>query len=157
LLARLVAVPAPTDLRQLADIAAAMLEQVPRSVHVLREAAEQRLVRACASAVSELISEPGDRLLHWDLHYENVLAGERGPWLAIDPKPYVGDPTYDVLQHLLNCDARLHADPRRLARQLAGLLELDANRVLQWLFARCVIESVGWSGLADIARRLAPS
>ncbi len=32
-----------------------------------------------------------------DLHAENVLAAEREPWLIVDPKPHVGDPTYDPL------------------------------------------------------------
>ena len=41
-------------------------------------------------------------LLHTDLHAGNVLAAEREPWLAIDPKPYVGDPAYDVTQHIFN-------------------------------------------------------
>jgi len=50
-------------------------------------------------------------LLCTDLHADNVLAAQREPWLAIDPKPYVGDPTYDALQHLLNCEERLVADP----------------------------------------------
>ena len=36
--------------------------------------------------------------------------------LVIDPKPYVGDPCYDVLQHALNCPGRLVADPLGLAR-----------------------------------------
>jgi streptomycin 6-kinase len=44
-----------------------------------------------------------EALLCTDLHAENVLAAQREPWLVIDPKPYVGDPTYDALQHLLNC------------------------------------------------------
>jgi len=34
-------------------------------------------------------------LLCTDLHPGNVLAARREPWLVIDPKPYVGDPTYD--------------------------------------------------------------
>ena len=41
-------------------------------------------------------------LLFTDLHPDNVLAAQREPWLAIDPKPYVGDPSYDPLQHMLN-------------------------------------------------------
>ena len=41
---------------------------------------------------------PTEVLLTTDLHAGNVLAGERCPWLVIDPKPYVGDPHYDVLQ-----------------------------------------------------------
>ncbi len=95
-------------------------------------------------------------LLGTDLHAGNVLAAGREPWLVVDPKPHVGDPTYDALQHLLNCDARLQADPVGLARRMAGLLDLDADRLLLWLFARCVQESPGWEGLADVARRIAP-
>jgi streptomycin 6-kinase len=84
------------------------------------------------------------------------LAAEREPWLVIDPKPYVGDPTYDALQHLLNCDERLHADPVGLARRVADLLGLEEERLLLWLFARCVQESPDWPALAEIARRVAP-
>jgi streptomycin 6-kinase len=76
--------------------------------------------------------------------------------LVIDPKPYVGDPTYDVLQHLLNCEERLRVDPHRLAGRLAGLLGLDRERLLLWLFARCVQESLDQPSLAETARRLAP-
>jgi streptomycin 6-kinase len=95
-------------------------------------------------------------LLCTDLHAGNVLAAEREPWLVIDPKPYAGDPTYDPLQHMLNCDERLQADPRGLAHRLADLLGLDRDRLLLWLFARCVQESPDWPGLADVARRIAP-
>jgi streptomycin 6-kinase len=97
-----------------------------------------------------------DVLLCTDLHAQNVLAAEREPWLAIDPKPYVGDPTYDPLQHMLNCAERLHADPRGLAARLADLLELDRDRLLLWLFARCVQESADWPALASVALQVAP-
>ena len=78
-------------------------------------------------ALFRALPATGDRdlLLCTDLHAENVLAAEREPWLVIDPKPYVGDPTYDVLQHLLNCDDRLRVDPRNLAWRMADLLGLD--------------------------------
>lgn len=96
-------------------------------------------------------------LLCTDLHTGNVLAAEREPWLVIDAKPYVGDPTYDALQHMLNCDARLHADPNGLARRIADLLDLEAERLVLWLFARCVQESAEWPQLANVARMLAPA
>ena len=63
---------------------------------------------------------PRDVLLVTDLHAGNVLRAEREPWLVIDPKPFVGDPTYDALQHLLNSDNRLHADPIGLVSRMAG-------------------------------------
>ncbi|WP_433306940.1 aminoglycoside phosphotransferase family protein [Actinoplanes sp. CA-030573] len=94
-------------------------------------------------------------LLATDLHAGNILAADREPWLAIDPKPYLGDPSYDPVQHLLNCQQRLTADPAGLTRRMAGLLELDLDRLRQWLFARCVQESLDEPGLLDVAARLA--
>jgi streptomycin 6-kinase len=83
-----------------------------------------------------------------------VLAAKREPWLLIDPKPYVGDPTYDALQHMLNCVERLQADPAGLTGRMADLLGLDAARLCRWLFARCVQEALGSPLLADAARRV---
>jgi streptomycin 6-kinase len=94
-------------------------------------------------------------LLATDLHAENVLSAQREPWLAIDPKPHVGDPVYDALQHMLNCD-RLRTDPIALASRLAALLDLDADRLRRWLFARCVVESPGNPDAARVATLLAP-
>jgi streptomycin 6-kinase len=94
-------------------------------------------------------------LLCTDLHAGNVLSAAREPWLVIDPKPYVGDPCYDVLQHALNCPERLVADPAGLARRLAALADLDADRVRHWLFARCIIEALEQPHLATAARALA--
>ncbi|MEX2395174.1 MAG: aminoglycoside phosphotransferase family protein [Actinomycetota bacterium] len=93
-------------------------------------------------------------LLCTDLHAANVLAAEREPWLVVDPKPYVGDPAYDALQHMLNCDGRLRADPNGLSDRMAGLLEVDAHRVRTWLFARCVQESSGGWELLDVAKKI---
>jgi streptomycin 6-kinase len=94
-------------------------------------------------------------LLATDLHTGNVLAARREPWLVIDPKPYVGDPAYDITQHLLNDRARLIADARRFARLMAGLAGVDADRVIAWLFARCVVEAAWWPyDLVPVARTL---
>ena len=91
-----------------------------------------------------------------DLHAGNVLASQREPWLVIDPKPFVGDPAYDAVQHMLNCDERLAADPAGLSDRMASLLELDADRVRLWLFARCAQESLHDLTMREPARRLAP-
>jgi streptomycin 6-kinase len=97
----------------------------------------------------------GSVLLCTDLHAGNILASERESWLMIDPKPYVGDRTYDALQHVLNCE-RLMSDPLGLVERMAGLLDLDAERLRLWLFARCVIEAPDWPNLGQVARALAP-
>jgi streptomycin 6-kinase len=98
----------------------------------------------------------GEVLLCTDLHAENVLAAEREEWLVIDPKPFVGDPTYDALQHLLNCEDRLQTDPRGLTTRVSGLLGLDPERLLLWLFARLVVDSASWPWALEIARRVRP-
>lgn len=95
-------------------------------------------------------------LLCTDLHAENVLSAQREPWLVIDPKPFIGDPAYDPIQHMLNCDQRLGDDPVGLAQRMAGLLDLDPQRVQQWLFARCTQESLSDPELREPAHRLRP-
>ncbi|WP_371785973.1 aminoglycoside phosphotransferase family protein [Streptosporangium subroseum] len=149
LMARLTSLPAPSDLRRLSDIAAAMLDQVPQAVPALRDPDEQRLVRTCASAVAELVGEPGDRLLHWDLHYDNVLAGEREHWLAIDPEPLAGDPGFELLPALDNRWEEVEATgdvARAVLRRfdlLTETLGLDRGRAVGWTLGR-VLQNALW-------------
>jgi streptomycin 6-kinase len=99
-----------------------------------------------------------DALLVTDLHAGNVLKSEREPWLVIDPKPFVGDRCYDPVQHLMNCEARLQADPIGLVHRVADLAEVDRERVRLWTFARAAADPRDdWKNTrwAEIARRLA--
>lgn len=155
LLRRLWAVPAGAaefpSLQQMCDQWADRFEtQAPPPI-------DAGLVRAGSTLFRELPSTTTRSvLLCTDLHAGNVLAAEREPWLVIDPKPYVGDPTYDPLQHMLNCPTRLHADPDGLCARIADLLDLDRERLRLWLFARSVVEASVWAGLAELVPRLAP-
>lgn len=81
-----------------------------------------------------------DVLLATDLHAGNVLRSQREPWLVIDPKPFIGDRAYDPVQHLMNCEARLHRDPMELVRRVADLAEVDAERLRLWTFARAAAD-----------------
>jgi streptomycin 6-kinase len=141
LLARLTSVPAPAGMRRLGDIARGMLEQVPRALGRIPDPADRRLVADCAAAVREVLSEPGDRLLHWDLHYDNVLAAERAPWLAIDPKPLAGDPGFDLLPAI---DNRYDpADTHWRFDALTDVLALDRERARAWTLGR-VLQNCVW-------------
>jgi streptomycin 6-kinase len=97
-------------------------------------------------------------LLATDLHAGNVLRARREPWLVIDPMPFVGDPAYDATQHLLNCEARMRDDPHGTIARFADLLDVDAERVRLWMFARAAAESRDdWRETwMDLARVLAP-
>jgi len=98
-----------------------------------------------------------DVLLHTDLHAGNVLSSQREPWLAIDPKPFIGDPAYDATQHLLNCVHRLRADPHGMIHRMSDLLEVDRDRLRLWTLARLAAAPSGaWDAeSANIATRLA--
>jgi len=105
-------------------------------------------------------SAPSRVLLATDLHAGNVLAAQREPWLAIDPKPFVGDAAYDATQHLLfDSRASVLADSDEAIRSFADLLELSHERVRLWTFARAALMSGSdparhWA--TELARALAP-
>ncbi|SDL08589.1 aminoglycoside phosphotransferase family protein [Streptomyces indicus] len=141
LLARLTAVPAPPGLRTLEAAAREMLAETPEAVRELPEA-ERQLVLACASQVREVVDEPGDRLLHWDLHFDNILAADREPWLAIDPKPLAGDPGFDLMPALDNL-----YDPAEVLWRfdlLTETLGLDRQRAAAWTLGR-VLQNSLWA------------
>jgi streptomycin 6-kinase len=95
-------------------------------------------------------------MLCTDLHAENILASQRQSWLVIDPKPYVGDPAYDIFQHLFNCRSRFQAYPAVLAARMAKLAGLNLKRVGQWAFVRAATDSLDQPWLVDVANQLAP-
>jgi streptomycin 6-kinase len=66
------------------------------------------LIREGLRLLAELPRSSSDEvLLTTDLHAGNVLRAQREPWLAIDPKPFVGERAYDLTQHLSNCKRRM--------------------------------------------------
>lgn len=75
-------------------------------------------------------------LVHGDLHHHNVLRSARG-WLAIDPKPMLGEPEYDVpplLWNPLPCRVRADCLESRVAAFVAA--GLDDARIRSWTVIR---------------------
>ncbi|MEU2654391.1 aminoglycoside phosphotransferase family protein [Streptomyces sp. NPDC007325] len=142
LLARLSDRPAPAGLRRLGDVAAGMLAEVPGAAARL-DGGDAALLADCAAAVREVIGEPGDRLLHWDLHYDNVLGAEREPWLVIDPKPLAGDPGFELLPALTDLWNPDPAEIRWRFDLLTERLGLDRERALAWTLGR-VLQNGLW-------------
>ncbi len=160
LLAHLTSFPAPPGMRRLGDMARAMLDQTPRALDRIPDPEARRLVTDCAAAVREVVDEPGDRLLHWDLHFENVLAADRAPWLAIDPKPLAGDPGFELWPALDN-----RYDPDDILWRfdaMTDVLALDRPRARAWTLGR-LLQNALWEiedgrplddDQLEIARRL---
>jgi streptomycin 6-kinase len=125
-----------------------------------------RLLDRAAAVLGDLVDSADPVLLHTDLHYENVLAGVREPWLVIDPKPLVGDAAFEVAPLLWNrwdeavSSADLGAHLRWRADVVAECAGLDRQRVAGWVVVREVVEALdavvaGNSGFRDMSVTIA--
>ena len=92
-------------------------------------------------AVQLADDDPGperDLIVHADLHYDNVLAGKREAWLAIDPRARRGSPEIAVAE-LLWTRADEVADGAGFVDLLAAVVraaDLDPERARAWALAR---------------------
>ena len=110
----------------------------------------RRLVVQAAAIARDLVDDPATdgTLLHGDLHYLNVLAADREPWLAIDPKPLSGDPHLEPAPMLWNRweealatgDAR--GEVRRRFHTVIDVAGLDEDRARAWMVLRLVAFAV---------------
>lgn len=148
LLTQLHSAPAPDGLPALGAILAEMIDGTPSAMRLLDSDDQSRIDR-WARRIAEVESEPGTHLLHWDLHYGNVLAADREPWLAIDPEPLVGDAGFDLWPALdsgWSADGGVADAPRIVRRRfdiLTEMLALDRDRAAAWTLAR-LLQNTLW-------------
>jgi streptomycin 6-kinase len=118
---------------------------------------ERALSRAEELAVELLASAPYERVLHGDLHHDNIVAAQRAPWLAIDPKGLVGDPGYETGALMNNPYGRMEtwtAPARQFARRaeiLAERLGYPRERIVAWSYTQAVV-SASWEVAAGTVR-----
>ena len=139
---RRIHVPALPQLRSLSSYVprwTAELAGLPRNAPIPR-----RLVEQAITLGTDLIADRAftDRVLHTDLHYANVLAAEREPWLVIDPKPVNGDPHYEIAPMLWNRWDEIAGDVRDGVRRRLWMLVdaagFDEDRARAWVIVRMV-------------------
>ncbi len=142
--------PAPPQLRTVTSYVerwTAAMRSMPRNAPIPR-----RLVEQATHLSRALCSDPAStgRVVHGDLHYENVLAADREPWLAIDPKPMSGDPHYEPAPMLWNRVDELVAPTsgqsvrdgvRRRFHTLVDAAGLDEDRARDWVVVRTVLNA----------------
>ncbi|MFC0622678.1 aminoglycoside phosphotransferase family protein [Kribbella deserti] len=143
-------IPAGLQYRLLSEQAARWsqeLLELPMSAPVPR-----RYVEQAAALARDFATDPAcdGRLIHGDLHYANVLASDREPWLIIDPKPLSGDPHYEVAPLLWNRWPEVVAtgDIRTAVRSrfhaIVDTAELDEERARDWVIVRELV-NVRWT------------
>jgi streptomycin 6-kinase len=82
----------------------------------------------------------GTTLVNEDLHFQNVLRGDREPWLMIDPKPLSGDREYSVIPLLWNRFDELDGHQGLTDRFLTicDAAELVVTKARDWTLYRAV-------------------
>jgi streptomycin 6-kinase len=148
--------PAPAEhpFRPLEDEARSWATELSAVWEQLGRPFERRLVEQAVSFALELGSSQGEEVvLHQDYHGGNVLRAVREPWLAIDPKPLVGEREFDAASLLRDRRDELARDPRPQQRvqqrldQLAADLNLDRERMRGW----GIVHALAW-GVSGIGK-----
>ncbi|MGV9269251.1 aminoglycoside phosphotransferase family protein [Kitasatospora sp. NPDC003701] len=127
----------------LADRAGATAADLRRRAELPGAGEAAALVTEALQTAEGLLAS-GDEaiLLHGDFHHGNVLAADRAPWLAIDPRPLVGERAYDLARLALDRADTLVGSPgvpaavRRRLHRLADALEVDRERLRGWTLFR---------------------
>jgi len=102
----------------------------------------ESLVEEVVRTMAELAESQGEHvLLHQDLHGHNVLAAQRKRWLAIDPKPLVGEREFGLSPIVRSAELG-HSKEHVIHRldRLSDELGLDRDRARLW--AAC--HAVAW-------------
>ncbi|GAA8854116.1 hypothetical protein DUHN55_46220 [Helicobacter pylori] len=138
-----------------ADLHTAPLPQlpvlVPWAAEILGRSAAagvpRRYVEQARSSLRSLEELGGERLLHGDLHYGNVLS-DGTDWVAIDPKPIVGHPAWEVGPLLTNrwaemgTGASLRWSVRRRVEVVCDVTGLDEDLVRAVSALRAVVGAI---------------
>ncbi|HVD66736.1 MAG TPA: aminoglycoside phosphotransferase family protein [Gaiellaceae bacterium] len=145
-LGRLWQKPAPgAPFRRLEPEALRWADELPAQWEAAGRPFERTLVDEAVVFMQEAANDPGKPvLLHQDLHGGNILRSGRDEWLAIDPKPLVGEREFDTASLLRDRRWELASEPRagrivaRRLDQLADVLGLDRERMRGWGIAHAL-------------------
>jgi streptomycin 6-kinase len=131
--------------RLLAAEADGWAEQLRSDWERLGRPFERKLVDAAAESAHELAaSQPEVVVCHQDLQGSNVLRATRESWLAIDPKPIVAEPAFDVASLLRDRRWSIgDAVIRRRLDVLSAELGLERERMRGWGLVHALHWGVG--------------
>jgi streptomycin 6-kinase len=115
---------------------------------LFNKADDNTLFQRGAMVAERLLAQPLDqRVLHGDIHHQNIRHHQTRGWLAFDPKGLIGERTFDGANTLCNPDAEVALNETRLLRTaniLAQQMQIDYQRLLAFGFAYACL-SACWS------------
>lgn len=146
-------VPAPPRVPTLSDWLDRQLARLP--LH--SDTVPRRMLDHAGSLMRNLATRPDldGTLLHTDLHFQNVLAGDREPWLAIDPKPLAGRPGFELPPVLWNREAELGTGSalrwsvRHRLQVVCEAAGIDEEEARAWVVVRETVEAMSAADEGD--------
>ncbi|MFG1896928.1 aminoglycoside phosphotransferase family protein [Micromonospora zamorensis] len=136
--------PAGAPFTPLAEEAAGWIDRMPDNWDRAGRPYERRLLDAALDLLTGLASSQGEQVLvNQDLHAGNVLAADREPWLAIDPKPLTGEREFSVVPMVRGRE--LGHSPTAVRHRLDRLtaeLGLDRERARGWTIGHTLAWSI---------------
>ncbi len=140
-------IPADRPFKHLDDEAAGWRRQMPTEYERAGRPFEPELLDGALAALDRVAPTQAEQVLvHQDLHADNVLLRHPGEWVAIDPKPLVGERAFGLAPIIRSYElghSREHVE-RRL-RILSSALDLNVGRVRDWALA----QTLAWSFTGD--------
>lgn len=88
-------------------------------------------------------SKSEEKLLHGDLHHDNILFDDERGWIAIDPKGVIGDPTFHGSRFIINNWSKVPIAellPPRV-KMIADALKCSEARIAGWAFVDYIIST----------------
>lgn len=137
------AIPSTSPFLTTREIAAPLVEGIGVRNAAQDTALPAETVRVATEAAERIAQRALDmprRLLHADLHFDNILQAPTGEWRAIDPRPRRGDPEASLPEMMWSRVDELD-DPHAIRSQLAALCvagDLDPERARDWTMLRAV-------------------
>lgn len=108
---------------------------------------DRELLSRAISIKNKLLSSmKEEKLLHGDLHLDNILEN-KGRWICIDPKGVIGEIAFEVAAFDVFDDSELEATRDVYIdriQNLAEVTDLSFDRLKDWFFVRLVLSAV-WS------------
>ncbi len=143
-LARRLAVHPLTDVRSLADTMTGWESQLEEQIAAHPDALPGRVLSQARRTIQQLAADQTPTMLHGDLHFGNILCGQREPWLTIDPKGWFGTAAFDAFtvavggREQLLLDSGLYDRFARRARRFAAAAHVNPDVALACCQARAV-------------------
>jgi len=139
-LMRRLAAPAPPDAPSTANLVRERAATLEPDWRRLGQPFDRAILDAALEAAGSLSHTTSTLAVNGDLHFAQVLRGEREPWLAVDPVLLRGDIEYDLARILWTRLDELADDHaiRRAFEILVNEAALDRDRAHSWVLYRTV-------------------